>query len=381
MGQNEPHRAVEAAKASGKIDPLGIELYELFMLTPAGATVSGLMTKPALMGLQHVLSGLAQPQPSAEQKATALREVLRTTCGELPSDPSKPGVDRPSAARILLGLQPGTETLLRPDRRVLAAKKLVMTPRSMSKTRYDTERPRNKYSPSTELEVLNALSRLLREKNSALALSRFQASDESKGVEDFPRLYPQLYRAWQAVKNLDRTLLIAYSAHFAPSATQPSVQAYIDLAHEILGAWWQVVMAFEFPSQPSGWDGTTSLTDFDTPALISVMHNHGPLSALETLADEIAHLGDDEPLAPDIHDETSWVSLTYQWFERCQCEYLRHTDDCPLMMFGSITGELRTRIEKEWSNVADAIASPKAFGEMVKREPLQLLCLRIDKIE
>jgi hypothetical protein len=174
MGRVDPNKPYEAAEKSRRFTTTGLDLYHVLLFSPQGATTAALMQRTHLMSLSYVRAQVADRLPTAEQLAAQLRDALREAAARL-ADPSEPGVDRATAARLLLGLESGWHTMSRADRRARAALALRVDARTLTKTRYES--PSERYRPSRELQLLGDLGRQV----DAFDLEHFRRQPQSSG--------------------------------------------------------------------------------------------------------------------------------------------------------------------------------------------------------
>jgi hypothetical protein len=392
MGRSDPTRAVEAAKSSGQFSALGIELYELLVLTPHGATLSGLVSKPALMELFHPRVGISEPNPPAEQVATALRESMRHTCEELPHDPAKPAEDRPGAARTLLGLEAGYEGLPRAARRQRASMLLVCDVRSLTKTRYPS-RGKGEYKASPELKLMEQLGQqLLLDEYGTLKSRARSADDSAELVLRLTLPHWHLHRAWDALHRL------VPAVEHAVAARQGGVprSAYLAVCEELIQRWWNVLMTFE---SPEGSPDNAFLR------LRDEMWGMSPINAAQQRISEVADRNWGEPAdwtPPDFDTEDSSLRLLDDWLSRCPgCKSVDRADwtpqlttmyfngrrfgpddgsqVCPVHFFAGAATKLEKAIEAEWGTVTMAMRSPEAFAYLVEQDIAKKYGITIDK--
>jgi hypothetical protein len=375
MGQRDPHRPVDAAIASGSFTALGIELYELVVFSRHGATAGALMSKEHLMGLQVAPTIAKWPDANdpSDDFAVAVREVIREATDRLVIDVRTPAVDRPAAARALLGLQAGLEALPLKDRRAAAASKLKMPTRTLTKTRYASEQ-RGKYRPSPELELLADLGQHLLSMEADFLRARSRKLIRTAAELESPdREYSRLYQAWRALDSLNFWLLVSYADHALPSGKLES-----DTVDSLMMAWVEVLRSFDRPPRRPASNLIEDIDGADARTLVSVMFACSPDDAYRAWFYEIAAAQGTHTLATaDIEDSASWLGLTRHWFANCECEFKEERySDCMVHQFSAAASALKREVQCQWDRVAHATASPGDYDDFVSERPRIVLGLK-----
>jgi hypothetical protein len=183
---------------------LGRELYAL-MKEPAGATAAAIREKPGLMGLRFVRAETpARHDHDAYEQAVAVMvcehlEAASRTLNEVVTQRQSPLADNGAAARCLLGIEKGTDTMLLYERREKAAKHADKERRSMIKSHGKT--------PDYEMRLMDALAGKLEAREVAELDKEPPSPFDRSFVDRFlpswtPRPLADYYRAWSIAKRL-----------------------------------------------------------------------------------------------------------------------------------------------------------------------------------
>jgi hypothetical protein len=200
---------------------LSKELYAL-MKTPTGATLGNLIEQPTLMGLrvaQDKARDGATVTPPSTAIAQAAQDLIVQASESIRS--SNVGDDYGMAARIYLGLEPGTKGLLRHDRRKRAEPYTNYSVASARKPRPDV--------PSLENRIMEAVAErlIVLEFNHLDHLVRTQLSVRQSDPRSL-RPHAAIYRARESAALLGFALVrFAMKPYMTAIGTPPQI-AFFD---------------------------------------------------------------------------------------------------------------------------------------------------------
>ena len=361
MGRAQP---LEFAASSGLFGPLTLELYELLLCSPEGASIGAIASKTRLMSLNYIRAEEASHgDPSSDRRAKAVRSAISRDSSKIAGRLRQrdAGLDYGSALRSLLGIEPGVAGWSLAERRQRTAQKLGrMNARSLSKTRYEPS-----YKPSFELELLDALARkmLSRETDFVRSQSPSLETITSTPVGEIPS-YALLARVWSA-------------AHFIQGSVE-SLLAMIDIpdnAKEVftismsLLSYWhdlQSVMA-----EPDEWElhrySDVRLDQLDgvpPRGLLRIMYQCLPHSIHDRWLEIRQAASDNEELErlSSTDDQTSWLYNLTSWFRSCRCETSTGIGaNCQVHGFLLAANWLELSVETAWFDIPRHLESPAAY--------------------
>ena len=391
MGRTQPTKALAAAKASGIISTIGLELYEL--LSPRGGAAGGAIEgKPNLSRLGFVHSKLASEEPMATEIAAATRKAIRVASNQLTTQVRSrdaPGLDYGSAARTLLCLEPGTETWALRDRRARAAKKLGYEVRTLTKTRYPISSKGVSYQPSYELALMDALGRKLLDAEqdylNAHAIRDLRTTRRRMGAVILSEPQTLLYQAWDALDEIAITLAVVIMGSRPPFPLFRDLDVYLRTVGTILVAWHMAVGMFADDVDLHPLGTRARLDQADSAVLVRTLHQCFPTSAYEAWGETCTVTDDGESLTVKLNGENlSWATLFSEWIGTCGCDLmsLKAEPDCAVHRVLLVTDELKRRVIREWECLHQALStSPEQFSYAYVRsdEFRRNLSLRIDK--
>ncbi len=390
MGRTQPTKALAAAKASGIISTIGLELYEL--LPPRGGAAGGAIEgRPNLSRLGFVHSNLASAEPTATEIAAATRKAIRVASNQLTSQirsRDAPGLDYGSAVRTLLCLEPGTETWALRDRRARAAKKLGYKVRTLTKTHYPNSSKGVSYQPSYELALMDALGRKLLDAEqdylNAHAIRDLRTTRRRMGAVTLSEPQTLLYQVWDALDEIAVTLVGVIIGCRAPFPLFRDLDAYLRTVGTILVAWHMAVGMFadDVDLQPLG--ARARFDEVDSAVLVRTLHQCFPASAYEAWSETCTITEDGGSVTVTVNGKNlSWATLFAEWIGTCGCDLVSKAQpDCAVHRVLLVTEELKRRVIREWECLHKALStSPEQFsyGYVRSDEFRRNLSLRIDK--
>ncbi|HEV7938974.1 MAG TPA: hypothetical protein VGP18_13240 [Solirubrobacteraceae bacterium] len=361
---------------------LGDELYEL-MCMPEGATASNISTKKALMGLLYVSkkiedlireeAGGYEAAITAEHQAEVVRQYIKQATEELDEPLGERDhtdmAERGRAARVLLALETGTETLTVAKRRSKAAREADIALRTMTR-----ERPG---FPSWQRRLMNAIASKMWECEVDSALgdqSRSYASQEQKAT-DATEPFARLYLIWQSLASA-----ISNLTHLLDDKDNPELR--VDGRDRLLMAALMpnlvfLAATFERPTDDWAWDGKTALEHVLPPTVRWLMFTNMPMPEVDAWGEifgnnpglwgDWASLVLDDRLA-DFISEQGFELIGHfpevePWLGECECMPLENpTTACPAHLLIITLEQMRVLVEREWVGATEAYKSPAVFG-------------------
>jgi hypothetical protein len=368
---------------SGRFGSLALELYEL-LSSPSGAALDSVASKPTLIGLNYVQAKARISRRDASEmtlSAIGARNAIKSASNGLTErlhSRDAPGVDYGSAARTLLALEPGTETWSLAARRARAAKKLCLTVRHLSKNRYTP-----KYTPSYELELMDALAQKMLEEEFYFATQAIQSQTENKQpsgwTSQFEVLFPLSHDAESVseyISALNSRSMVPVPAGTAPAQFDPQF-----MVGAVLLTHYDKLTYFAEPlANLPEWDGTAPVGSLDGPTLMRILSQLSPLS-VPGLKNALDGFWDNANIQsnPYAHEESQrplHAGLS-TWLDKCRCKISdTSTRDCPVHLVAEAAERWRELADYQWQCMSNVFASPREFGYVYKEAPLRHLGLR-----
>ncbi len=359
------------------ITTLANELYDL--VNRDGATPTAIRDMPGLMGLTYIraeVPSLEDGDVQEEAVAVTVREFIEQTSYALEEPVSQredKDADRGAAARCLLGLYPGTGSMLLWERRTRAAGHLVKHVRTMTKPRKVKGR-----IVSHETMLMDQLASQLWEREvDFLRDNSGRGSVQNDMYRDSPWL-AVVHDAWSTARELT-TQLEHCCDILRPRA--PNYE-YLDRCDynslELFGKLWKYVM---IPKQGDPWlaaMGTPEeeLTKMFPEGDVVALYYMSPFrrATLERLSNEITEAPAIAPVLVVRELITPWRA----WLKTCKCDVV-HPDpnSCGVHRFRWALKVYTDRLSECWEDLRDPYRTPSHYrpdqtpAEIVERYGLR----------
>jgi hypothetical protein len=339
---------------------LADELYAL--VTGDGATPAAIRTMPTLMGLTYIKAEAPSVDKDARDDAVAATarnfiEQATYALEEPLSERDDKDADLGGAARCLLGLDPGTGSMLLPERRKRAAGHFVKKVRTVTK-----RRERKGRSVSHEMLLMEQLARELWDRE-----TNFLHGSDQSDVRRDSRLLATVSDAWAAATNLQSNIDTCVEVlRPLPGKDYPFFNDYASL--ELLARFWQLVRipleADPFLAEmdwlatifPAGLVASLFvLTPFDR-ATIERLSQAELILTPEIASPEIVH-----ELMPQWHE----------WLGSCQCRPLERQESCSVHSFQEALGSYVEQLDKCWTELRDPHRTPLSYKS--RRTPAETI--------
>jgi len=346
MGRAQP---VEAAAQSGRFGPLTIELYELLLLAPRGATLDAIESKTGLMRLGYIRAEVLPGDAAKRGHAKAVRTAIGRESSGIrgPIRQRDAGIDYGAVVRSLIGVEPGVRDWSLADRRGRAAAKLRgRQTSSLSKTRYKP------YQPSYELELMNALAEQLLRKESEFIRNQSPSLETSmiSRLGETP-WYALLARVWSAAYFIHRsaeTLLLG-GTNFHGDGT-------LEISTTLLSNWWDLVSLIAEPGR-HGPDMASELLSGER--LDGVQPHRLPLVIRECLPESILLSW---RAAQSSGSDGDWTQELSDWLNTCNCGRGQpNPDACRVHRLLAAAAWLELTIDTMWRDIPRYLSSPSAY--------------------
>lgn len=337
-----------------------------------GATPTAIRGMPGLMGLTYIRAETPRLDDDVQEEAMAVtvRECIEQASYALEEPASQredKDADRGAAARCLLGLYPGTGSMLRWERRKHAAGHLVKHVRTMTKPREVKGR-----LVSHETVLMEQLATQLWEREvDFLNRPNGVNSDNDRATGDSGWL-EVVYNAWDTARRLSASLKLCSGFHrYEPDIEYDSQRDYTSL--EWFAKFWQYI---EIPAEDSSWfakddepeTGRASLSlvtqlvaNIFGRGLPEILFVSSPFDrgVIERLSTEIVVTSDTDP-SPIVREQ---ITLWRTWLESCPCP--ASTPDpksCKVHWFYSSLAQYIDELHKCWDELRDPYHTPAHFG-------------------
>jgi hypothetical protein len=324
-----------------------------------GATPTAIRDMPGLMSLTYIRAeaptlDAADAQEDAvavtvrgfiEQASYALEEPV--------SERENKEADRGATARCLLGLYPGTGSMLLWERRKRAADHLVKHVRTMTKPRKVKGR-----MVSHETLLMEQLASQLWERETDF-LREADDRDVASPVapEDSPWL-ARVHIAWDTANDLRSTIGCYYSV-FRPEDGYDFDYESLDL----FGFLWTLVKIPSVDDIATAGIGKPEegMTILFPDGPITIMFVYSPferetierLSAADPAPPEIAH----SPMFSELI--TPWCA----WLDSCQCKESTPDPQCAVHRFREALDSYIKHLERCWNELRDPLRAPSHYGK------------------
>jgi hypothetical protein len=336
---------------------LGVELYEL-MLEPSGASPAAIRDKPGLMSLSFIRAEAPHREDGEAQEeavAVTVREFIEEASYALEEPISQredKDADRGAAARCLLGLQSGTDSMLLWERRQRAAGHLVKHVRTL--TQRHTKRGKVE---SHEIRLMDRLAdQLVQREND------FLRDNGTIGLPPDSALWlAAVSDAWTVTGELRAQVDTCIGVlRPSPGDEYPFRCDYASL--ELLGRFWQLV---KIPAADDSFladihQRSDELATIFPEGLVALLYVLTPfdLDILERLT------GSELTLTPEIaspqivHD---LLSQWHDWLALCACDPLTPDASCMAHRFHEALKSYNKQLEKCWAELRDPYRSPLGY--------------------
>lgn len=344
---------------------LADELYAL--MKGAGATPAAVRDMPELMGLQYIRAEAPSGDGDAPDDAVAatVRDFIEQATYALEEPVSQrddKDADGGAAARCLLGLHPGTGSMLLPERRKRAAGYLVKKVRTMTK-----RRKIRGSMVSHEMILMEQLASQLWEREGAFLRQRDNHEPERGRLAD-EHLLQVVHEVWKIAGELDSELGIA--CYLVPSDSADRYPFDSDQGSLYLfGQFWKLVHAPEQEFIEAAVGVEANLASLFPPGLIAQMYVVVPFQYTE-----IERLADSTLPGPYVGSSQVMVEMTSQWcawLQSCWCDRREPQPDCQVHRFRESLLAYRKAVEECWANLRDPHRDPTVYG--LRRTPSETL--------
>jgi hypothetical protein len=347
---------------------LSDELYEL--ATGDGATPAAIREKPALMSLQYIRAETPSIDGEALDGAVAARvraflEEASYALEEPTSQRDDKDADRGAAARCLLGLYPGTGSMLLAERRKYAANHLVKKVRTTTK-----RRERNGKMTSHEMLLMGQLATELWDRETDFLKQReIQFLKDSQAAPSEPPNSPLL----AGVSELHE---VAQELH----STMSYLTAKPRSAHRegfdveslcLLGRFSQLVNIEPEEGELDGWADPIlrALLLMSPTRTVAAMFSLIPferdtidlMGQVDFSASSFALLDFVYDLMPQWH----------AWLRLCVCDRAEPQADCPVHRFQTLLNSYIGRLDDCWRELRDPYHSPRSYK--VRTTPARII--------
>lgn len=347
-------------------NPLGEELYEL-MTEASGATPAAISTKPHLMGLSYIraeapnLDDADAQEEAVAVTARAFIEEATHALDEPVSQRESTEADKGAAARCLLGLHPGTGSMLVAKRRKRASDYADKSVATMKKRRtahgkagtYET-----RLMDQLADQLLDREMDFLREADNKDVISPVAPEDSS--------WLATVHTVWQTAKDLRSTVGCYYSA-FRPEDGYDFDYESLDL----FGFLWTLV------NIPRPNDITaTGIGKSEEP--MAVLFAEGAIAIMFVYSpferETIERLSVADPAPPGIAHSpmiseliTPWCA----WLDSCQCKGPTPSPQCAVHRFREALDSYIKHLERCWDELRNQYRTPIDYGK--DRSPAMLV--------
>jgi hypothetical protein len=348
---------------------LADELYAL--MTNAGATPAAIRAMPGLMSLTYIRAEAPTTIDDARDEAVAatVRNFIEqaTYALEEPlSERDDKDADLGAAARCLLGLDPGTGSMLLSERRKRAASHLVKNVRTVTKRREVRGR-----MVSHEIVLMEHLATQLWDRESDFLRDGSHSGGASSAQDGDSPLLASISDAWTAAGELESNINYCVGAlRPQPGDDYPFRSDYASL--ELLARFWQLV---RIPPEHDPF-----LADVDEPddvlttlfpeGLVALLFVLAPFdrATTERLSREDLILTP-EIVAPEFVHEL--MPHWHEWLGSCQCHPLEPEKSCSVHRFQDTLGLYIKQLDKCWTELRDPHRSPLSYK--LRRTPSETL--------
>jgi hypothetical protein len=342
------------------ITALAEEMYEL--MSGGGATPTAIREKPALMGLTYIRAEAPGTDQDAREDAVAatVRDFIEEATYALEEPVSQredKDADRGAAARCLLGLYPGTGSMLLRERRQRAAGHLVKNVRTVT-----TRREVKGRMISHEMLLMEQLASQLWDRETDF-LRDGNSSRPTHDIKD--RDSPWLavvHGAWNTARELSSALEQCCGGLQNPHPDREYLSRCDYNSLELFGKLWTYVM---IPKQGDPWLDVMGKPEEELARMfpegeVVFLYYFSPFrrATLERLSHEIVVAPDIAPIPVVSELIEPWRT----WLGICQCDLLKpDLISCKVHLFRS---SLRVYIEKLgecWEDLRDPYRSPRHY--------------------
>jgi hypothetical protein len=377
------------AKLLGRMRPNRVDFprraaltAELCALMKVGASIDNIAEKPALMAL-HVAKGKAQGVAMVPPSKVAIARAVQDLIVHASESVWSPNVDDDygMAARIYLGVEPGTKGLLLADRRERAAVYSTYKVASARKSRTDT--------PSHEERLMEAIAERLIVLESDhlddLATTRYPLRQSNRWSL---RPHAAIYRAYESAALLELALVRFVQKPFLDVITTPAEIAFFDTPEVTLPMVGRIFLYCDHV--PLGQRVNHHALIERLPARDALGYFAAMLPFEQTEIDYLSRayaLGREHTYdissakhEPDDHikivewvcanvfaieqDQTEPLLTTWSQWLACGCTISSHSRSCRLGIATLSLSRYQRTLEDAWVKLARALSSPPAgFSE------------------
>lgn len=356
---------------------LADELYEL--MSGDGATPAAVREMPALMSLTYIRAEAPSTDEDALDEAVAATarafiEQATYALEEPVSQRDDKDADRGAAARCLLGLYPGTGSMLLAERRRCAAEHLVKKVRTMTK-----RRERKGRVISHEMVLMEQLASQLWDRETDFLKQRDRGEPERERQAD-EQLLQVVHTVWKITGELDSELGVACYLVPPDSADRyPFDSDHISLYH--FGQFWKLVHAPEREFIEAAEGVQAPLVTLFPPGLIAQMYVLAPFQYTEI--DRLANSTLPGPYMGSSQVMMELISRWRVWLQSCWCNKQEPQPTCQVHRFREALLKYQKAIEECWANLRDPHRSPAVYGfRRTPTETLEYYAIRsIDKYD
>jgi hypothetical protein len=377
------HRRLALFMRSSPTSELADELYGL-MREAHGASTEAIRRRPRLMSLNCVRAGVPEldtAEATEEAIANSAREVLTRATEALAEPPEEreliDEVDNGAAARVYLGLERGTETLLLSERRERAS---LYTGKSVSAMMKTQKKP---FRRSPEYYLMASLADVVIAREVEFVARKRPSVPSPEMVA--------VHQAWRAVERL-RKQIVLYDV-FNSSLDVPEWGGDLNSTLALFGHMWQLVEApKEYSFTEIGPDQPPT-TMQDPHELLYLLRLTSPFNQAEL--DEIVRCirpglptaPPDRWLAEDIEIETSnatepifvvqptadddvlfaesIIERWQRWLDGCLCKVAGDYWACRQHRFRRALDLYQGKLEECWAYLRDPLNSPGEYDRAV----------------
>lgn len=328
-----------------------------------GATPTAIRGMPELMGLAYIRAeapSLDDGNAQEEAVAVTVRECVEQASYGLEEPVSQredKDADRGAAARCLLGLHPGTGSMLLWERRVRAAGYLIKHVRTMTKPRKVKGR-----MVSQETILMEQLANQLLEREADFLRD---SHDRDAAHHDIYRDTPWLkiaHGAWSTASELATELKHCCDV-LRPAEPDQEYYARCDYnSLELFGKLWAYIM---IPKVGDPFLAAVGTPEGEIAKLfpngdIALLYYMGPFkrAALERLSSEIV----DAPAIAPVPVVRDLITPWRAWLQTCGCDIVEpNLFECSVHRFRSTLEDYIKKLGECWEDLRDPYRTPRHY--------------------